>query len=130
MGLEVQTAIFYCVPLFNYTFLKLLPYFHLFFTWLVSICGCYHEYLNTLGPDVLLHARNQLNMAVSSENARTLQLGSLETTIAVLKSKRPRTLTLEQKQDILVASTRCKPEIPRNCWKTQNRSQRDTTNSG
>ena len=42
-------------------------------------------------------------MAVSSENASSLQLRSLETTIAVLKSKRPRALTLEQKQDILVA---------------------------
>ena len=42
-------------------------------------------------------------MAVSSENASSLQLRSLETTIAVLKSKRPCALTLEQKQDILVA---------------------------
>ena len=41
---------------------------------------CNHEYLNTLGPDVLLHARNQLNMVVSSENASSLQLRSLETT--------------------------------------------------
>ena len=51
----------------------------------------------------MLHARNQLNMAVCSENASSLQLRSLETTIAVLKSKRPRALALEQKQDILVA---------------------------
>ena len=42
-------------------------------------------------------------MAVSSENMSSLQLRSLETTIAVLNSKRPRTLTEEQKQDILVA---------------------------
>ena len=42
-------------------------------------------------------------MAVSSENMSYLQLRSLETTIAVLNSKRPRTLTEEQKQDILVA---------------------------
>ena len=59
--------------------------------------------LNTLGPDVLLHARNQLNMAVPSENASALQLRSLEATIALLKSKRPRALAEEQKQDILVA---------------------------
>ena len=42
-------------------------------------------------------------MADSSVNASSLQLRSLETTIAVLKSKRPRALTEEQKQDILVA---------------------------
>ena len=33
---------------------------------------CNHEYLNTLGPDVFLHARNELNMAVSNENASSL----------------------------------------------------------
>ena len=60
--------------------------------------------LNTLGPDVLLHARNQLNMAVPSENASALQLRSLEATIALLKSKRPRALAEEQKQDILCAA--------------------------
>ena len=42
-------------------------------------------------------------MAVSSEDASCLNLRSLETTIAELKSKRPRALTEEQKLDILVA---------------------------
>ena len=42
-------------------------------------------------------------MAVSSEDVSCLNLRSLETTIAELKSKRPRALTEEQKLDILVA---------------------------
>ena len=42
-------------------------------------------------------------MAVSSEDANSLQLRSLETTITVLKSKRPRALKEEQRLDILVA---------------------------
>ena len=42
---------------------------------------------------------------ISSENPSSLQLSSLETVIAVLKRKRPRALTEEQKQklDILIA---------------------------
>ena len=42
-------------------------------------------------------------MLVPSENASSLQLRSLEATIAVLKSKRPHALTEEQKLDIIVA---------------------------
>ena len=42
-------------------------------------------------------------MAVSSKDASCLNLRSLETTIAELKSKRPRALTEEQKLDILIA---------------------------
>ena len=48
-------------------------------------------------------SRHQLKMAVSSEDTSCLNLRSLETTIAELKSKRPRALTEEQKLDILVA---------------------------